>query len=285
MNQTSQETSPNENGKISWLIWLIPASVVFLVFAAWWLTPAFVQFQVSQTKIDNAGVYGDQFGAVNALFSGLAFGGVIIAIILQTQELRLQRQELQATRNELRGSKEQLERQAQLLLKQNFEATFFQMIRLHHDIVGATNFKGKFGGRRTFETLYKRYESHRRHRERDSNLDQRNWLDLVFGEFYQQNDALLGHYFRNLYRILKFVDQANMVDQKFYSGVLRAQLSNDELALIFYNAISTYGREKMLPLARKFALFENLDHKKLVDVDDAQSASAEAFGDQVVPNL
>jgi hypothetical protein len=44
------------------------------------------------------GTFGDMFGAVNALFSGLAFLGVIIAIILQRQELELQREELRASR-------------------------------------------------------------------------------------------------------------------------------------------------------------------------------------------
>ena len=37
------------------------------------------------------GPFGDMFGAVNALFSGLAFGGVIVAILLQRQELKAQR--------------------------------------------------------------------------------------------------------------------------------------------------------------------------------------------------
>jgi hypothetical protein len=41
------------------------------------------------------------FGAANALFSGLAFAGVIVAILLQRNELELQREELALTRHEL----------------------------------------------------------------------------------------------------------------------------------------------------------------------------------------
>lgn len=44
---------------------------------------------------EQAGVYGDSFGYVNSLFSGLAFGGVVFAIILQTIELRHQREEME----------------------------------------------------------------------------------------------------------------------------------------------------------------------------------------------
>lgn len=44
-------------------------------------------------KPDNAGQFGDMFGAVNALFSGLAFAGVVYAIFLQQQSIEAQRQD------------------------------------------------------------------------------------------------------------------------------------------------------------------------------------------------
>ena len=81
------------------------------------------------------GTFGDMFGAVNSLFSGLAFAGVITAIILQMKELKLQRTELKLTRNEIRGQKEQSEIQNQTLKLQQFENTFFQLLRFHNEIV------------------------------------------------------------------------------------------------------------------------------------------------------
>jgi len=50
------------------------------------------------------GQFGDVFGAVNALFSGLAFAGLIYAILLQREDLALQRKELELTRIELQRS-------------------------------------------------------------------------------------------------------------------------------------------------------------------------------------
>lgn len=44
------------------------------------------------------GTFGDLFGAINALFSGLAFLGVIIAILLQKEELEEQRKEIRQSR-------------------------------------------------------------------------------------------------------------------------------------------------------------------------------------------
>src|SRR5690606_12601089 len=60
---------------------------------------------------DNAerGTFGDMFGGLNALFSGFAFVGVIVAILMQSSELKLQREELADTRAVLDGQKEQLE--------------------------------------------------------------------------------------------------------------------------------------------------------------------------------
>jgi len=85
-----------DKGPLSWNV--VAAGVVVIVgvwlgagFAIWkWMGPP-----------DGPGTFGDMFGVVNALFSGLAFGGVIYAIFLQRRELELQRQELEWTREEL----------------------------------------------------------------------------------------------------------------------------------------------------------------------------------------
>lgn len=57
------------------------------------------------------------FGAVNTLFSGLAFAGVIYAIFLQSEELALQRNELKLTRDELAKASVAQSEQAQALLE------------------------------------------------------------------------------------------------------------------------------------------------------------------------
>lgn len=62
--------------------------------------------------------FGDLFGGLNALFSGLAFGGVIYAILLQRKDLELQREELKLTREELKRTAEAQEKSEQALSKQ-----------------------------------------------------------------------------------------------------------------------------------------------------------------------
>ena len=60
------------------------------------------------------GQFGDMFGAVNSLFSGLAFAGVVIAIYLQTQELRHQREAQEKSEQALREQVEQMQKTAEL---------------------------------------------------------------------------------------------------------------------------------------------------------------------------
>lgn len=50
---------------------------------------------------EHRGQFGDMFGGLNAVFSGLAFAGVIYAILLQRRELALQREEMRMSREEL----------------------------------------------------------------------------------------------------------------------------------------------------------------------------------------
>ncbi|KAA2286382.1 hypothetical protein FY526_30035, partial [Clostridioides difficile] len=64
------------------------------------------------------GTFGDMFGAVNALFSGLAFGGLIYTIFLQMAENRRQQQEA-------KDMNEKMMEQVRLSNVQRFESTLF----------------------------------------------------------------------------------------------------------------------------------------------------------------
>ena len=57
------------------------------------------------------GQFGDAFGSVNSLFTGLAFAGVIYTIYLQRTELSLQRDELRLQREEMAASRRELANQ------------------------------------------------------------------------------------------------------------------------------------------------------------------------------
>lgn len=93
---------------------------------------------MTDTPLERAAQYGDSFGAVNALFSGLAFAGVIVTILLQTQELGLQRNELKASVDAQKESATALREQGELLRNSN-DATILAFIadRLQQEDVRA----------------------------------------------------------------------------------------------------------------------------------------------------
>ena len=86
------------------LAWIIYGFVVFYTLPDW----------------PERGAFGDMFGAINALFSGLALAGVILAIFLQKQELELQRHELELTRQELARTAEAQEQSREALRTQAY---------------------------------------------------------------------------------------------------------------------------------------------------------------------
>jgi hypothetical protein len=68
-----------------------------LVVGAWWICFQYAQPVWSAPAIDyqRFGVFGDSFGVLNALFSGLALIGVAFAIILQAHDSKRQREDAQ----------------------------------------------------------------------------------------------------------------------------------------------------------------------------------------------
>lgn len=80
-----------------------------------WLVGGLMPFFLYGREAKDSGPFGDTFGLVNSLFTGLAFFGIIITIWLQMRDLALQRQVMMDTRKELEGSKAAQEKQATIL--------------------------------------------------------------------------------------------------------------------------------------------------------------------------
>jgi hypothetical protein len=99
LNTPSEILRPlTENIHKSSSIWplFVFGGFVFAVWGAYWyLVIANIPANIPNDNSgwQTRGLFGDMFGAVNALFSGLAFAGIIYAIVLQRKELSLQWQE------------------------------------------------------------------------------------------------------------------------------------------------------------------------------------------------
>ncbi len=210
---------------------------------------------------EDRGQFGDMFGSINALFSGWAFVGVIIAILMQKEELELQREELRETRKEF-------QEQNITLKQQRFENTFFNMLSLHNEIVNAS--KANPEGNRTDsegrEVIHEIYEFLRKSWDRNVQTNIKIKTEtLVKDTLNKHFPNVLNHYFRNLYRIFVFIKKnEDVVDSEFYSKILRAQLSDPELLLLFYNTHYYHKGKNFQKYTKLYKLFDNLPPEKLI---------------------
>ena len=247
------------------------------------------------------GTFGDQFGAVNALFSGLAFTGLIYTIILQRRDLKLQRddlglqrEELALTRHEMEEQTAEFEKQNETLKIQRFENTFFNMLSQFQEVVNNLSAQyRKHGdnvellGRKLFENYFETVTVFVYISTEDHSMQgfrgMRNAIKGLEIDGYNKADApaYFDHYFRLLYRILKFVKESPLItdfEQEYeYTSILRAILSRYELVWLYYDGLSEYGRDKLKPLIERYAMLKNLRVDLLVDGIDVGKYADSAY--------
>lgn len=276
--------------KKTWLRWsqvilfvLIIVAVLSLWGGSWyWIEKFVAAVPASDTGAATKGQFGDQFGAVNSLFSGLAFAGIIFTILLQ-------RGDLIETRN--------------AISHERFDTTFFELLALHMNITERIQTRGG-KGKEAFVSFHEVLKAKDpdfyafcalikipRDRVREiidakaidkklnpelSDADINNVTDALAGGVrslsnFLDNDLAMheqkivtaykaaaeqhiddfAHYFRTLYNILRFIDdsdQITSVEKYRYAKFVRSQLSEAELVVIFYNSISEIrlaGRESL----------------------------------------
>jgi hypothetical protein len=265
-------------------IWIYVLGIisVIVIIGLWLLT----FYLLKDLEENDRGTLGDMFGTVNALFSGLAFAGIIFTILLQRKELKYQRDELKATRREFVI-------QNKTLKTQRFESTFFGLINLHNQIVNDIDFKKGDGysipeeiisGRDVFQQAY--FELRNELKNKDIPIN-KSYLRM-----YGKHNTDFGHYFRNLYRIFKIIKETefialneiddeienkeqvykeeNFKEQYRYTSIMRAQLSDYELFILFYNCLSKMG-EKFKDLVEEFSILKTMpkhfiEHKEHKDL-------------------
>lgn len=251
---------------------LVMAAMFLLVVVLWFSSWLIITHYIKDPT--NQGTFGDTFGAINALFSGLAFAGLIATLLYQKEELKLQREELQQTREELKGQREEFEEQNKTLKRQRFENTFFNMLSLQQEITNNLFYQYEkeidghinlctYKGREIFKEIYEFAQF-----TYDGLIYPKNaGLKLILEKNgYTAYTAVsetnrFDHYFRHLYRIFKYVDTTDLIsdEERYeYACIVRSQLSDYELIMLFFNGLSDNGKEKFKPLIEKYAILKNM---------------------------
>lgn len=257
------------------LLAILAVSALLLFVFSYFLTSVFLSFLTENQNFGDIketiaarGQIGDTFGSVNALFSCLAFVGVLFTIYLQ-------REELQLTREELEGQRHEFEEQNETLRLQRFENTFFQMLSLRSEIISETSIVEGMGtysqreikGREILScSLYPKYRNGINSEKKAGRaIDMSKLYDGLYRE-----SQLLGICFRTLYEIVKLIDEnevhKNNADGKQrYVNLVRSQLSNYELLVLFYHCFFSEHGAKFKPYIFKYDLLDNLPWHDLID--------------------
>ena len=233
-----------------------------------WALFTFFAYEGTQTS----GPAGDKFGGITALFSGLAFAGLVFTLFVQKKELQYQRQELALLVNETRETKRHLEAQADHLKsqsdfvgKQTFENSFFQMLSSFNSNLQSISVTQRTDG--SFVTGADALEEIYRRASRKLTKGGAGFHNN-YSQFFEIHKNDLGPYFRQMYNILKFIKNSDVAEKSFYSNILRAQLTSAELSLLAYNCFSTHGYKKMIPLVKEFELLKHFDDTSIMKLDD-----------------
>jgi len=248
-------------------------------------------------KGDVWGQFGDYLGGVlNPVFGFLSVFALLVALVLQTRELKLSRESLKLSQEELRLSREEQAKAAEALAlqnkaiqKQSFEQTFFAWLGTYREILGEVQ-NGEGHGREALKHMWQRELSgefisgwdsitfsgnsmipealvgfgidslkaaRREHYPVISKAAGETW-----GMLYKTFEIQLDSFYRVLYRLLKWIDEQpsellSCTDKWLYVGIVRSQLSWIEMVFLFYNGMSARGT-KFKDLINRYALFDNL---------------------------
>lgn len=284
MEKKGESKKEGTSNSVTWKeLWFFPV-VLLIFFGSWWYLSTF------HPNTQERGTFGDQFGIVNALFSGLAFAGLLYTIILQRKDLNLQYKELEDNRNELKRQTEEFKAQNENLRIQRFEDTFFNMLSLQQQIVndlsinhvkkvktqsttetsespfviGEVPFDERIQGRSLFYHAFE-VEEHKMF-QGDKTIKVKGLANVMikngFNAYHTYYTAsYFDHYFRHFYAILKFIKRNEWLGrekQYEYASMLRATLSRYELVWLYYNGLSVYGKDKLKPLIEEFTMLKNL---------------------------
>lgn len=209
------------------------------------------------------GSFGDSFGTLNTLFSGLAFSGVIITIFMQKADLVDTRKQ---------NGKQQTESQFYNLF--NLQQQVINGFDLHIETAGSSikTVQGRDCFRNWRKKLDHRYQGLLTKVRNPSAASQQAYQSVL-----KSHLGDLGLYFRSLYAVFRFIDTVAIADRRHFALVVRSLLSDYELLFLFYNCLSPKG-ERFVKYAEQYALFDNLDVLLLLNKVDVALMDVSVYG-------
>lgn len=181
--------------------------------------------------------------------------GTLVSIVLLYYTLKLQRRDS--------------ENNVQVYKQQQLNDLFFHLLQQYDDILKTfktrTTDDNELQGRKALH--FKLKEMYEQFNVNENDSQSRKNAVSSFLNFYSVSRDFSPIYFRTLFRVFKLLetsDKCLRVHSIQLMKILRAQLSDSELALLRYNGMSRQGA-KFVPLINKFNLLKHLPPLELME--------------------
>lgn len=227
---------------------------------------------------DNYGTYGDSYGSLNTLFSGLAFAALFISLLLQRRELEAQRKELNAQREETKESNKIAEaqrkitqQQAILIEQQIIDSkiqAFYQLLFKHIEEknrkinnLTASNITGQnlinyFCNMFEMDFTYARNPEYI-NTTNIENLNNHIYECLKSAHLHTANQLILNEYTEYLIFILRFIE--NNKNLNITENAIVTFISYQNIIEIKCMAYLAIENEELFALIHKYALLRKLN--------------------------
>ena len=174
---------------------------------------------ISSYSMSSAAILGDSFGIVNALFSGLAFAGLIITILIQREELNESREIFKA---------------------QKFDDAFYRLLDFYRNNlneIAITDEKGKLTGIAALSHQLRKFQNVIKppagcsfnDAESEKLFEKINYTLVPQSRYLGTLESLL---------LLVNKDIGDIDDKNFYIKLIASQLTVHEVKYIFYRCLS-----------------------------------------------
>lgn len=240
--------------------WLFIAILLpLMIFLVWFNYPSFIWYLQGSspvTEYAEIGVFGDMYGALNTLFSGLAFSAVVVTLLLQKRQLAVSQLELKMTRDEMASQSGLFKIQTEVMNQQLFEGTVFQLLGFYKDQSSKILAWNK-SGRDAWMLLYHQMDA-------DINFDDNKNLNFPGYDNsmkYSEMQSVIPLVSLAL-RLLKYIHESSLItnDKKqFYVELLKSNMS--EFEIYFLAVVPSYD-EKLAEYQKyieEYALLDDIN--------------------------
>lgn len=218
-----------------------------------------------------AGSVGSIWSLSGLFFVYIAFLGQKVQILHQRIDIMAGQQEIKYTRLQIMGQKKEMEIQNETLQQQNFENTFFQLLKYFNSTISNLKLVNQIGtksgiGSDAFKFLYDELKStthlltnyENKHNYQNASVEQ---MIISFSAIYDLYKTQLSVYFKTLYLVLELVDSSKSSNKELYMSIIRAQLSSYELIILFYHGLCTGFNEDYISFIEEYDLLCDIDRK------------------------